>query len=320
MGRIGRIVPIKKEYSKSTNTLESCLAEKGYTRFPGTKMKIVPAKAPNGSYITGLDPEALYIKKMPKEAGDIERERVTRLRDELQDATGLDLGPKSDYYRKMFDDKMEQSARASIVSLKDEENIYDLDDSYQAITFYWLSRHPLIASSWSAWERGEYPPNTKYFVADDEIEQEITYRKKQAVNQAIVILDKMSLEDRRRVARLLGKPVKDDTKEMFVYNVLDTFIKGTEVKDGKYRGSNPLGVFMQIATMDAKLLTIRDLIAQATSLSIYREDEDGTIREGGREIYKNSTDMALDLSKSKNQDKLLILEEKVKAKKIAEYA
>lgn len=320
MGRIGKIVPIRKEYSKSSMTMEACLAEKGYTRFPGTTMKIVPAKAPNGSFLTGLDPDALYIKKMSPEAAELERKRVIALRDELQDITGLDLGPRSDYYKKMFDDRLEQSAKATVVRLKDEENIFDQEDPYQAITFAWLRVHPLIASSWQAWERGDYPPTTKFYVADEEVEQEITYKKKQAVNQAVVLLDTMSLENRKKVARLLGKPVKENTSEKFVYNMLDTWIKSTEVKDGKYRGSNPLGVFMNIATMDAKMLTIQDLIAQAVSLDIYREDNDGTIREGGREIYKNSGDMAVDLSKSKNQDKLLALEERVKAKKLAEYA
>lgn len=318
MGNIGRIVPLKKEYSKNSNNLEACLANLGYTRFPGTVLKLMPAKAPNGKFVTGLDPDALYIKKLPKDAQDAEKARVIALRKELEEATGLDLSPTALYYKNMFDDKMDQFARAALINLSDDEMVFNLDNAYEHITYCWLKHHPQIASSYQAWERGEYPPTTKFYVADDDIEAEISYKKKIAVNQAIVILDKMSVEDRRKVARLLGKPVTDDTKEVYVYNILDTFIKSVDINDGKYKGSNPLGVFMTIASLDAKMLGIRDLIQQAIVYNIYREDSDGTIKEGGQEIAKNSVDLSIELAKSKNQDKLVILDDKVRAKKLAE--
>lgn len=321
MGRVGRILPIKREYSKSLNTMEACLAEKGFTRFPGTTLKIVPAKASNGKYITGMDPEALYIRKMPKEAQQAEIDRVTALFEELTHRSDLDLSPKSPYFKDMYNSQLDQSARATIVRLKDDVNVFDLEDDQQAITFAWLRVHPLIARSWEAWERGEYDPQvTKFYVADEEVENEILYKKKQLVNQAIVTLTTMSLEDRKRVARLLGLPVRENTKENVVFNLLDNYIKDAEVKSGKFVGQSPLRAFNTISSLDAKTLTVRDLIEQAIQLSIYREDSDGTIREGGREIYKSSTEMALDISKTKNQDKLVALEERVRAKKLAEYA
>lgn len=320
MGRIGRIVPIKKEYSKNSNGLDACLASHGFTRFPGTTMKIGPAQTPNGDFITGLDEKALYIKKMPPEAADVERKRVQVIKEELEYKTGLDLSPRSPYYKEMFNEQLEQSARATYVMLKDEDNIFDLDDPYQAITFAWLSRHPMIASSYQAWERGEYPSSTKFYVANEEIEQEIAYRKFQEESKAISTLMTMSLEDRRKVARLLGNPVKDDTKEEFVYNVLYKWItrKG-EVADGPYRGSNPIMSFMNVANLDAKILSIRDLIAQAIQLDIFRKDPDGTLREGGHEIAKSEVDYSVELAKSKNQDKVVVLSDKISAKKLLAY-
>lgn len=321
MGRIGRIVPIKKEYSKFSNSLEACLAEKGFTRFPGTTMKIEVAKQPNGEYLTGLNPNALYIKKLPKEAQDAEIKRVTALKEELEQMTNLDLSAKSPYYKDRHNSQLDQYAKAQIVKLKDEDNIYDLDDPYQAITFAWLRVHPMIASSYQAWERGLYPSNTKFYVADDEIEAEIAYRKSKSINDAIVVLDKMSVEDRRKVARLIGRPVTDNTKEIFVYNMLDKYIKsGQDDTYGKYKGQDTVRVFTSLANLDSKLLGVRDLIEQAVRLDVYREDKDGTIKEGGQEIAKSSEDLAIDLLKTKNQDKLLALNEKVAAKRLAEYA
>lgn len=319
MGRIGRVVPIRKEYSKSSNSLDACLASHGFTRFPGTSLKLGPAQEPNGDFITGLNPKALYIQKLNPEAADIERKRVTALKEDLEERTGLDLSPRSLYYKEMFNDGLEQAARATYVMLKDEPNIFDLDDAYQAITFAWLSRHPLIASSYQAWERGEYPSTTKFYIADEEIEQEIAYRKSKQTADALVMLDKMTIEDRKKVARLLGHPIKDNTKETFVYNALYKDIMKKEFTDGPNRGANPISMFMNVANLDAKMLNVRDLIAQAIQLDIYRKDADGTLREGGHEIAKNDVDYAVELCKTKNQDKVIVLSDKISAKKLLEY-
>lgn len=314
---IGKILPIKKEYSKNTVSIEACLSSYGYSRFPGTSMKVMVFKELNGKFRTGLDPDALYIKKMSTEEADLERKRVKILREELEELTGLDLSPTSAYYKEMFNDRLDQVARAMVVELKDEENIFNLSNPYEAITFAWLRVNPLIAGSYQAWERGEYPASTKFFVSDEQVESEITYKKKTGINKAIVILDTLSVEDRKKVARLLGMPVSENTKEIHVYNLLDSFIKSAEISDGKYKGQDPLTLFNKIALLDPKLLGIKDLIEQAIRYSIYREDRDGIIKEGGIEISKSNNDLALELTKSKNQDKLIALSEKVKSKKLA---
>jgi hypothetical protein len=318
MARIGRILPIKKEYSKSSISLEACLAEKGYTRFPSTTMKLVPFKEANGRFRTGLDENAIYIRKLPAEAQEAEKKFASTRREELEELTGLDLSALSPYYKEMFNSNLDQSARAALIDLKDEENIFNLDNPYEAITYYWLRVHPQVAPSWSAWERGDCPASIKFYVADEQVEAEISYRKKTAANKAVVVLDNMSVEDRKKVARLLGLPVGENTKEVYVYNLLDTYIKSSEVTDGKHRGADPLTLFNRIVNLDPKMLGIRDLIEQAIRNSIYREDNDGTIKEAGQEIAKSAIDLATDLSKSKNQDKLLALTEKVKAKKLAQ--
>lgn len=316
MSRIGRILPIKKEYSKTSLSLDACLAEKGFTRFPTTTIKLVPFKEVNGRFRTGLDENSIYITRLPAEAREAERKLAAAQRLELEQFTGLDLSPTSPYYKDMFNPNLDQVARAAVVDLKDEENIFNLDNPYEAITYYWLRVHPQVAPSWSAWERGECPASIKFYVADEQVEAEISYRKKTAINKAVVTLDTMSVENRKKVARLLGLPVSESTKEVFVYNLLDTFIKSSEITDGKNRGADPLTLFSKLVNLDAKMLGIHDLIEQAIRNSIYREDPDGSIKEAGQEIAKSATDLAVDLAKTKNQDKLMALTEKVKAKKL----
>ena len=132
----------------------------------------------------------------------------------------------------------------------DGDNLFDLDNPYQELTFAWLRVHPTIASSYEAWVRGDYPAETQFYVVDDEVENAIVYKKKQLINKAIIKFDAMSVDKKKKVARLLGLPVTDDSKEEFVYNLVDNVLKQSEFKDGQYQGLNPVEVFNRFAEMN----------------------------------------------------------------------
>lgn len=318
MGRIGKISTIKKEYSRNTGSLESSLAMNGFQRFPGTGIRIVPAKSPNGKYITGLDyekPYPKYMLTMGQQELELEIERIKELREKLEAQSGLDLGPKSEYYSQIYNDNVQH--KAQIVRLIEGDNIFNLeDDVFQAITFEWLRNHPLIASSWQAYEQGKYPSNTQFYVNDDNIEQEITFKKKTAMNKAISLLETLSLERRKKVARMLGLPVTDNSKEMFVYNLLDSFLKQPEVRDGEYKGANPVKLFVELAEMKDKLLHVKDVIEQAITQSILRVKA-GRVYNGHEELAKSKEDYLAHLMKDKadNQEDLLALEKQLEHRK-----
>lgn len=317
MGKVGKISSIKKEYNKNVLSLEASLASHGYSRFPGTGVRFVPYKEPSGKYRTGLDVEAIYMEKLKKvnpEQYKFEVDRITKLRSELEAITGLDLGPRSDYYSKIFDESV--AVKAQIVRLKEGDNAFDLDDAFQTLTYEWLRVHPLIASSYQAWERGDYPASTQFFVNDENIEEELKYRKKTLINKAIGGLDKMSLEKRQKVARLLGLPVTDNSKEIFVYNLLDSFIKQADIKTGAHKGSNPIDLFNKFSELDDKLLATKDLVEQAIKFQIYRVTKGGRITEGTTEIAKSREDLVSDLMDDGFQDDLLALQDKLRVKKV----
>jgi len=320
MGKIGKISTIKKEYNNSQlQTMQGGLASKGMTRIPGTGVFKYPYKELDGQYRTGLDPNASYIKRIsdPLEK-EMEIERVTALKTKLEAALGdINLGARSSFWNYGLSTSTEDQMHVQPVKLLDGDNYFDLTVPFQELAFSWLRVHPTIASSYQSWERGEYPAETQFYVADDEIENAVVYKKKQLINKAIIKFDTMTPEKKKKIARLLGLPVTDDTKEEVVYNLVDNTLKQTEFKSGKFQGLNPIEIFGRFADMKENLLHIKDLVKQAIAHSVYRLKPNGKIYEGEFEVAKDEDDLVKFLADDDNQDELITLEQKLKTKKLA---
>jgi hypothetical protein len=320
MGKIGKISTLKKEYNNSLlQTMQGGLATKGLTRIPGTGVFKYPYKELDGQYRTGLDANAAYIRRIgDKLERDLEIERVTELKAKLEAALGdINLGPRSSFWNYGLSTSTDDTLHVQAVKLMDGDNFYDFSNPSQELAFAWLRVHPTIASSYGAWERGEFPADTQFYVADDEIESAIIFKKKQLINKAIAKFDGMSPEKKRKVARLLGLPISEDTKEDVVYNQVDNILKQTEFKNGKYQGLSTVEVFNRFADMKENLLHIKDLVKQAITHSIYRVKPNGKIYEGEFEIASDEDDLVKFLVDEDNQDQLLTLEGKLKTKKLA---
>jgi hypothetical protein len=319
MGKIGKISTLKKEYNNAQlQTMQGGLSQKGLTRIPGTGVFKYPYKELDGQYRTGLDANAGYIRRIadPTER-ELETERVTNLRAKLESALSVDLGPRSAFWNSGLTTSQYDTMHVQPVKLVDGDNYFDLDNSMQEIAFSWLRVHPTIASSYQAWERGEYAADTQFYVVDDEIESAILFKKKQIINKAISKFDGMTPEKKRKVARLLGLPVTDNTKEEVVYNLVDNVIKETEFKTGKFQGLSTVEVFNRFADMKENLLHIKDLVKQAIAHSIYRVKPNGRVFEGEYEIAVDDEALVKFLADEDHQDDLLTLEGKLKSKKLA---
>ena len=320
MAKLGKISTIKKEYnSAGMQTMQGGLAQKGLTRIPGTGVFKFPYRELDGRYRTGLDPTASYIKRIadPTER-EIEIERVKVLKKNLESYLGdIDLGPRSTFWNHGLSSSPDDTTHVQPVKLLDGDNFFDLSIPFQELAFSWLRVHPTIASSYQAWERGDYPADTQFYVVDDDIENAVVFKKKQLINKAIAKFDAMSPEKKKKVARLLGLPVTDNSKEEFVYNQVDSIIKQTEFKSGKYQGLSTVEVFNRFADMQENLLHVKDLIKQAISHSIYRVKPSGVVYEGEYEVAKDEDELLKYLVDDDHQDDLLTLEQKLKVKKIA---
>jgi len=320
MGKIGKISTIKKDYNNGLlQTMQGGLALRGYTRIPGTGVFKYPYKELDGQYRTGLDPSAAYIRRIqdPLER-EMEVERVTALKNRLEGALGsIDLGPRSQFWNYGMSTSSQDTLHVQPVKLMDGDNFFDLAIPLQELAFSWLRVHPTIASSYQAWERGEFPADTQFYVADDQVENAVLFKKKQLINKAIVKFDSMTPEKKKKVARLLGLPVTENTTEESVYNQVDNLLKQTEFKTGKYQGLSPVEVFGRYADMKENLLHIKDLVKQALTHSVYRVKPSGKIYEGEFEVAKDEDDLIKTLADDDNQDMLLTLEGKLKTKKLA---
>jgi len=315
MAKVGKISVIPKDYSSGFPTMEKSLRDKGYSRMPGTVMMKFPYKELNGKYRTGLDENATSIMKITDlRDRDFEQKRVREVRKSLEEKTGMDLSATSDYYN--YASKSQHHVEG--VKLQDGDNLFNLDDPWQAITFYWLKSHPTIATSIRAWEKGEYPSDTQFFVNDEDVENEIQYYKKKTANDAIIKFDSWSLDKRKKVARLLDLPIGEDTKEQVVYNMVDTFLKQGTVTSGVHKGRDPIKVFASYADIKDDLLYVKDVANQAFTHQIYKEKRGGRVYEGELELFKSKEDMIDFYMDEKNQEDLLELEKKLHVKKFAE--
>lgn len=320
MSRIGKISVIKRDYSASqVQTIEKGLATRGMTRVPGTGVYKYPYKEISGKYRTGLDPDATYIKRIqdPHER-EVEIERVKKLRIKLEEELGgLDLGPHSKFWNNGLSISMDDKQHVQPYKLIDGDNFFNLDSPFTELAFSWLRVHPTIASSYQAWKDGLYDADTQFYVSDDEIENQIKFKKNQMVNKAIAKLDSMAPEKRKRVARMLGIPVSDDATEEFVYNQIDTLLKEKSFRTGTYQGLSPIEVFSRFSDMKDSLLNVKDLVKQSISHSIYRVKPSGKVYEGEYEIATSEQELVNFLIDDDNQEDLIMLEKKLKGKKIA---
>ena len=136
------------------------------------KVVFVTAEAEVGDSYIGVTSNDIMVKEYMK----------TKLEYELGD---IDLGPRSNFWNYGLSTSTDDFTHVQSVKLMDGDNYFDLAVPFQEIAFSWLRVHPTIASSHQAWERGEYPAETQFYVVDDEIENAVIYKKKQLINKAM---------------------------------------------------------------------------------------------------------------------------------------
>ena len=315
MAQIAKILPIPVEHRAGEQSISNSLAEKGIMRYPGTSVGIVPIKESNGKFKTGLDPDATYIRMMidPK-AKKLEIEKVTERKERLEKETGLDLGPKSEYYSGVYGVKYGTNEVANRVKLIDGVNTFNFNDPFKEVEFWWVIQNiALVAPSLEAKRNGKCLSSVQFYVENPEEEAALIYNKKKAANKAIVELNQMSLEDRKKVATLIGLPISDTDKEEVVYNILDSFLKLPEIKLGQYQGQDPIALFNRVAGMTKQVLTVSALVEKAIKLRVLNIRA-GLLYEGDTVVANTKEELISSLCTEKKQMEYLALEAKVNDK------
>lgn len=325
MGATTKVIkPILKSYSSDFISVESSLAKHGYSRNPGATTVKLPFKEANGEYRTGLNEKAKYLESWPEEERQVEIERIIETRQRLEAITGIDLSPRSPYFNIARGYKLPGTndvVTAIPVKLTTKPYVLNMDDPYQEITWNWLRVHPTIAPSLMAYQTGQvHPQIVEYYVADDNVEDAVTFKKKQALNKAIAKLDELNEipEKLRQVARLMGLPAGENIKQATVYNMVDNLLKSGEFQTGEHKGSNPVTVFMELTKLSEERAHVKDIVNEALKANIYRTRNNGKIFEGENEIAQSKEGLVNYLLEDKNQEDLFALEKKLKINKITE--
>lgn len=315
MAKIAKILPIPKTPSANKKSTANSLLEKGYHRQPGATLRIMPVKLPDGRFLTNLDENAPHVLKIKDDIiRKAEQETIKEKRKRLEDATGLQLGPKSPYYSEMLKRGPEEGGVAQMCVLQDKENIFNFDDPFQELTFLWASLHPYIAPSLEDYKKGNAKPSCQFYVCNPEAEAKLIYDENRIKDKCITSLGDASLDKRKMVARLLGLPISENDKEEIVYNQLHDFITSGEVKAGEYKGYRAVTLFNQIMELKDNALTTKDLIKQALTYGVYKK-KNKAVFEGDNSIAEDEDALLKLLMSTKNQDDYLALEEKVNNKK-----
>lgn len=311
----GKLSPIKKAYTDSINTLESSLAKNGLYRHPGTARIFSPSKQ-GARYKTGLDKDSLYMQKLQKVAPEKYKEEskwIDETTERLKEFFGrdIDLSPMSDIWNPYSE---KEGPHVTTVKASNEDIFFDLNDPLGLLNYCWVRVENTIAASLEAYNRGEFP-DAQYYIADDDAENKLAYSRKRIVNKAIVDFEELTPTKKRRVARLMGLPVTDETSEEVVYNLMDSALKQSEFKDGVHKGLSTINVFNDLVSLAEGRLEVTDLVNQAIQFNIYRVGVGGKIVEGGKTIAQTKEELVDLLIDEANQMDKIALERRVRAKK-----
>lgn len=312
----GIIAPLKKGVG-DRGTLYGSLLEAGYHRAPGASLTLFPKQEANGSYRTGLDENADYIKSLPKEEQDIEKARVRSWKEICEQYYKVDLSPTSKFYTDMFLGKKDQFYCPKYKMHPKEEMIFDLDNPTDLIVFAYLRvRDDFVAPTYDSYQLGLVldPMKCVYYVKDEQTEASVSYKKNAEMNKAIATLDNSSTTKQRSTARCLGLGISDNTSPEVVYNLLNDYIKQGVLEEGYYKGKKAVELFNSFMTMKDENLKIYDEVTKAIEYNIYRYDELVGVKKGTRVLGKNKEEVVIYLLTTNGQDDLLALKAEIEQK------
>lgn len=291
-----RILPIPKQSDKA---LQGSLEAQGYSRYPGTYYAITPAKRANGKYLNGLDEEAEEIFFIVDEKDrKKEQKRIVELRAFLQQRIGTDLSPTSEYYLSISHKGGLRIDEAGIT--------LNTSDPKDYVTYLWILKHPKVAKSIN----NITDPDMEFYIHDELAESEQRFSVKEKTNKAILKLEELSNEKRLKIAKMLGLGVDELSKEVFVYNVIDDYIKGSRTRNGTL----PVDEFNRVISLSDELLELKVLVKDVFDLNVLRQ-VGGVIKMGENIVAKSQEDLENMLVSVKHQELLVSLRESVRQKK-----
>lgn len=307
----GKISPVKAaEGAHAPNSIKGALQKIGLNRMPGTLKRYAPFKELDGTYRTGIDPNANYILQMPEAEREQEKAKVNSYLEKAQELYGpnINLGPRSTFWtqaaKKYGDDDV-----APFAFLKDGDNIYHFNSPRDFITYCYLRVHPKIAPSGNSLFDARYS-RCEYYVNDYDVEIAVAYAAKTKIAKANKKLDSLSESKQRMIARQLGLAVSDIGGKEALYVSISDYIEESRNK----KTSTNVDTFMALVDMKDDNLKVRDIVHQAQQYGIIVKTK-GVIYRGQDMVATTIDEYVNFLSELKNQDILIALETELSLKR-----
>lgn len=297
-------IKIIKPYNKrpaSLTTLAGSLYKEGLSRAPMTALSVFPLTDARGIIQTGIDENALKIKAIKDPAArELEMARVKALREDLEFRINELLDPASAFWK----EKMVEP-----YSLKDGDNVFDMNDPYNAIDFYWLTQLPIVAKSMDDIVSGKADPSVvNFYVYETEVASRNEFNRKKEINDVVSTLNKLGEVEIKKVAFILNLKMPERSSYNELYVALDNYIREPKV----YGKEDPIEEFRRVTSYTAESLAIKVLIKQLLEERILKM-KGTSLFEGENLVAKSIEDFEIKLAE--NPDELSSYEAKTRAKK-----
>lgn len=309
MNKIGKISVKRHKKTAGGNTMRDSLTGAGLNRIPNAIVPWTPFKELDGSYRTGLDVNAPYIRRMEPEQRETEVRIVKELREKAEEFFGsIDLSSRADFYTKMF----ENYGRDGVCTpwhMKDGDNLFNMSNPLHLITYAWLRVHPFVAPSGAALSNGKYA-NCKYYVNDYDVETSNNFNTKSRITDALRELSSLAPTRLRQISRQCGFSVTDVDTEESVFVRLYDFIN-----EAATTGVNTnLRLFEAVTGLTQEDLDVRDVIKQGFIYGVFRNFKNAIYR-GETRVAANEDELLANLTGMDNEDDFLGVEQELKVKR-----
>lgn len=280
MSQVKIIKPYVRELrSEHKNSLLGNLLQIGKTRAPGARAFVTIKSDGYGNYLTGMDENARKFQAMDPEVAKDLKEQAKAKRIRLEAALGVDLGPRSDYWKDVLP-----------YSLQDEDNVFDLSDPEKELTFSWLSEiNTLISPSLEEIQSSKNYTAEFYIYSPQELVEK-DFSKKKRVNEAVKKLDVLGEAELRRIQYMLNLNVPNSSPYSEVYNTVDEYLREPK----QYGATDPIENFNKVCSYDAETLNIKYLTKQLIEFRLLKQVGDA-ILEGNNTIAKSVQDFEIQM-------------------------
>lgn len=183
------------------------------------------------------------------------------------------------------------STKAATIRLPNHTRIFDTDKPYERIMVKNMKASKFVANSMKEWEEGKWPDAT-HVIFDEAEEVEIKANKISLRNQAVLILDKMTANDKANIIQILSNKTVKGRSDDFINVEIDSII------------NEKPGEFLKYVKMGKEEVYIRASVLEGISKNILTK-EAGSVYYMGELIGMDYED-AVDWFKNPQNSKMKV--------------